>query len=479
MTFRDTGKRDPGNTISRDAAYLDANNGLLIPACAADKSIIIYDILVSSGSGKLGTAADGGGTRICLINAGNNHTRAIVPKGQAVYTDAQSGNITITYAIVDGFFANVITNIVSGGGGTTTTTATPQATHISFATATSSIAEGTGGLGATSIHSVTVTSDNVNGTATVAYATADGTAMDCVGCTYVAASGTLTFGPGVTSQTIDITINADSYVSDDLTFTVALTNATVTEGTVSITPLNTHTVTVLNDDASYCDLRFATEGEVIDSIARTYSITEGDSGNQTLTVAVVRENYNSGAEARVDYSFGGGTATNGADYTGSNGTLTFDNGQNYLTFDVTIHSDTAVEGDETFEITLANAQQDGVGSATNNTAAITGTNPVTVTMVDDDTAATTTTTTATPGAYFRVEDCTASGTYYIIDDSMSYAPSVGDVVFWVDTGYTTNYCGTITQTGIGGTSVGDIQGVEDFNSDPYTCATCDSENGGP
>ena len=141
MTFRNTGKRDSGNTISRDAAYLGANDGLLIPACAADKSIVVYDVL-SYGLGKLGTAADGGGTQLGFINAGQNHfgVSIIAPAGQGVYTNAQSGNITITYAIVDGLPASRITNIASGGGGATTTTVAPTTTTTVAPTTTTTVA---------------------------------------------------------------------------------------------------------------------------------------------------------------------------------------------------------------------------------------------------------------------------------------------------------------------------------------------------
>ena len=112
MNFRDTGQKDSGNVISRDSTYLSANDGLLIPACNADKSIIVYDVL-SYGAGTLGTAADGGGTRLGFINAGHNEygVSLIVPAGQGVYTNAQSGNITITYAVVDGLPASRITNV--------------------------------------------------------------------------------------------------------------------------------------------------------------------------------------------------------------------------------------------------------------------------------------------------------------------------------------------------------------------------------
>ncbi|MCB0931195.1 MAG: cellulose binding domain-containing protein, partial [Mycobacterium sp.] len=54
---------------------------------------------------------------------------------------------------------------------------------------------------------------------TVAYATANGTAT--AGSDYTATSGTLTFAPGVTTQTVAVKVTGDTTVESDETFTVA------------------------------------------------------------------------------------------------------------------------------------------------------------------------------------------------------------------------------------------------------------------
>ena len=66
---------------------------------------------------------------------------------------------------------------------------------------------------------------------TVNYATADGTAV--AGSDYTATSGTLTFAPGVTSETIRVPILDDTVYEPNETFTVNLSNpvgATITDG---------------------------------------------------------------------------------------------------------------------------------------------------------------------------------------------------------------------------------------------------------
>jgi hypothetical protein len=71
---------------------------------------------------------------------------------------------------------------------------------------------------------LTVTRTGANGgTATVAYATADGTAK--AGSDYTAKSGTVTFAPGERTKQITIAIAADTIREGDEAFSVALSNA--------------------------------------------------------------------------------------------------------------------------------------------------------------------------------------------------------------------------------------------------------------
>ena len=94
---------------------------------------------------------------------------------------------------------------------------------VQFSAASSSGSE------ATTPASITVTLSAASGqTVTVSYATANGTAA--AGSDYTATSGTLTFSPGVTSQTISVLIINDTTVEDNETFTVTLSgpvNATL------------------------------------------------------------------------------------------------------------------------------------------------------------------------------------------------------------------------------------------------------------
>jgi hypothetical protein len=82
---------------------------------------------------------------------------------------------------------------------------------------------------------------------TVDFATADGTAT--AGSDYSASSGTLTFAPGVTTQTIVVPLLTDSVVEPPETFLVLLTspaNATLGRGTTTVTIQDPATIPTLD-----------------------------------------------------------------------------------------------------------------------------------------------------------------------------------------------------------------------------------------
>ena len=137
---------------------------------------------------------------------------------------------------------------------------------------------------------------------TVGYATANGTAT--AGSDYVAASGTLTFAAGVSTQTIAVTINGDATVESDETVLVNLsgaTNATIGDAQGVGTITNDDQPTLAIDDVS---------------------VTEGNSGTKTATFTVTLTPTSAQA-VTVGYATANGTATAGSDYVAASGTLTF------------------------------------------------------------------------------------------------------------------------------------------------------------
>ena len=192
-------------------------------------------------------------------------------------------------------------------------------------------------------------------TATVDYATSDGTAT--AGSDYTAASGTLTFAAGDTSKIITVPVLADTTDEDNETVTVTLSNAV--RSTISDA---TATLTITDDDLapslSINDVTTATES----AANATFTVSLSAASGKTVTVA---------------YATSDVTATEDADYTGTSGTLTFNPGDTSKTITVPVLADTTDESNETVSLTLSGATNASISD-------ITGT----LTITDDDDAPT-------------------------------------------------------------------------------------------
>jgi urease beta subunit len=213
--------------------------------------------------------------------------------------------------------------------------------------------------------SVTVTvtrTSGSTGSVSVNYATSDGPAT--AGNDYVATSGTLTFADGETSKTFTIPIIDDNLVENNETFNLALSNPT---GGAALGSPATASVTIIDNDVPQPGiLQFSTSG---------YSVNE-NGGSATITVT---RTGGSNVPVTVNYATSDGTATAGADYTATSGTLNFAIGETSKTFTVPITNDTLVEGNETVNLTLSSP----TGGATlgSQTTAV-------LTVIDDDTSGT-------------------------------------------------------------------------------------------
>jgi large repetitive protein len=173
--------------------------------------------------------------------------------------------------------------------------------------------------------------------ATVAYATANGTAT--AGSDFVTTSGTLTFNTCPSTQNVSVTVNGDAVFEPNETFTVNLSNATGNTGITDSQGVGT----IQNDDTA-----------PIISIATPTPITEGNTGTKTLSFTVTLSKAASTA-VTVSYATSNATATAGSDYVSASGTVTFAAGDTSETVNVTINGDTVFEPNETFNVTLSNA----------------------------------------------------------------------------------------------------------------------------
>jgi glucose/arabinose dehydrogenase/disulfide oxidoreductase YuzD len=213
-----------------------------------------------------------------------------------------------------------------------------------------SIAEGNSGT--TSANFTVTLSGTSAQSVTVQYATANNTAT--AGNDYTAASGTVTFMPGQTSQPVSITINGDITFEPNETFFVNLTSPT--NGTISDSQ---GVGTISNDDPQ--------PSITINDV----SVTEGNSGTTNASFTVSLSNPSS-QTITVNFGTANGTATAASDYTSASGTVTFTTGQTSQPVNITVTGDTTFEASETFTVNLTSpvnatiADTQGIGTITND-----------------------------------------------------------------------------------------------------------------
>ena len=190
----------------------------------------------------------------------------------------------------------------------------------------------------------------------VDYTTSNGTATEPAD--YAATNGTLTFGPGVTSQTFTVSIVDDADVESSDTVNFSLSNAT----SGSLLGTSSAVLTILNNDVAF---RFS---------AAVYSVGEAAG---TATITVTRLGGVPGT-VTVNYATSDGTATAPADYVAASGTLTFGPSDVTQTFTVTILNDSTPETTETVNLTLSNpTNTSGSASLATPTSAV-------LRILDDD-----------------------------------------------------------------------------------------------
>lgn len=189
---------------------------------------------------------------------------------------------------------------------------------------------------------------------TVDYTTAEDSAT--AESDFTAVSGTLTFTPTVTSQTITVPILGDIANEASELFFVNLSNPSAN---ISITD-DQGVGIILNDDPL--------PNLSIDDV----NLDEGDSGTTqaefTVTLSGTSDQF-----VTVNFKTGNGTATLlNNDYTETSGKLIFSPGETTKTITVPVIGNTANEADETFQVNLSGAKNasiadgQGIGTISND-----------------------------------------------------------------------------------------------------------------
>ena len=213
----------------------------------------------------------------------------------------------------------------------------PPAGTVQLSAARYSVAENVAGGNLT----VTVTrTGGTFGIISVDYSTLDNSANAT--SDYSVTNGTVSFADGsADSQTFVIPIIDDTFYEGNETFSINLSNVTggATLGANSSAP-----ITITENDP-------APQAGTVQLSAVSYSVAENVAGNITLTVT---RTSGSDGSIIVDYTTLNESATAGADYTLSMGTLSFADGITSQNITIPIIDDSIYEGDETFSVNLSN-----------------------------------------------------------------------------------------------------------------------------
>lgn len=208
----------------------------------------------------------------------------------------------------------------------------PNAT-VQFSSATYDVVEGQ------PFANVTVTrSGNAADTVTVNYATSNGTAT--AGQDYAATAGTLTFGPGDTSESFMVPITDDAAFEPLPNETINLTLTLANPSNATLGGPSTAVVRIADNEP-----RSITVNDV--------SVVEGNVGTRAATFTV-RLSAASGLPVAVQYATSDGQSVQGSDYTPVNGVLAFAPGETQKTVTVLVNGDTRFEPGDFFFLNLFN-----------------------------------------------------------------------------------------------------------------------------
>ena len=203
-------------------------------------------------------------------------------------------------------------------------------------------------------------------TVTVDYTTVPGTAQ--AGTDFTPVSGTLTFEPGDTSQSITVSVLVDTVDEPLQQFSVKLSNPVNAAGITK----DTGTVKIIDDE------------EPPSLIINPVAVTESSNGDKDLTFTVSLSK-SSEQQLTFNYTTVDGTATSPLDFTATSGVLVFESGQRDKTVTVKVHSDALFEGAESMKLRVTSvtdpqiATAEGIGTINDEDVPVLSVNNPTIT----------------------------------------------------------------------------------------------------
>lgn len=287
----------------------------------------------------LGDFDQDGALDVAVANYASNNFSILRGRGDGTFAPPQnfatgSGPYAVTVSDFngDGWLDVATANFA---GDTVSVLLNDQSWPVPLASVSISDATITEGNTGTTNATFTVTLSNVVGVdVTVAYDTANGSAL--ASSDYTARSGTVTIPAGQTSRTFTVAVLGDRLAEPTETFVVNLSappNVTIGDSQGVGTILDDEPRISINDVS-------ATEGNNKQTKSFTFTISLSAAYDQAVTVG---------------YATANGTATAGSDYQSKTGTVTFAPGETTKTITVAVTGDKQKEANETFFVNLSGA----------------------------------------------------------------------------------------------------------------------------
>jgi hypothetical protein len=271
------------------------------------------------------------------------------------------------------------------GSAVSPTAATATATIVDddafFEMAATTLAQAEGQSGSASTVSLTVNRVGDTRSAASVNWVVEGSGANPINSTDLQATsyaGNLVFGPGESSKTIQIQVNADDVLEPNETFRVRLTDTSSSAHHLSADPAKLQTAVTLNNDDSM--VTFEGTGS---NLVQTQD-EDGNSGARPgaeFVFNVVRAG-DSTASLTVPWQITTNGSLNASDFVAAAGTVTFAAGSATASITVQAVADRVVEANESFTIALSPAVGSGISVGAQATAQ--------GTLVNDDVAVTAT-----------------------------------------------------------------------------------------
>jgi hypothetical protein len=246
-------------------------------------------------------------------------------------------------------------------------------TTVAFSVANASGNEGNATAGTANANAlqfiVSRDRSTASATASVQFATSIRSGLDTASSNdFVAKSGTVTFPAGVLTATISIDSVNDAIFENNETFTLTLSNPTVSDGQTVQGRLNNSiaTGTILNDDSTSFSIAASGAEEGTPPQAgnpMTFTVTRNGASAVSQSVSYATELKGTGESfASAD------------DFTSVSGSLIFAPGETTKTFTVNTLADSVVETDEVFTAKISSPTNGAtINGSTNGTASADGT----------------------------------------------------------------------------------------------------------